>query len=101
MDQIVVDRGDVEAGFASAEHIASGRYDSPYQMHATFGPNCAIADVKADSALLICSSQNIYESRMAVASVHRSAPRASHRSVLSNRLALTAVALTTDVRRPP
>jgi CO/xanthine dehydrogenase Mo-binding subunit len=68
-DFIVVDRGDVASAFASAAHIASGRYDSPYQMHAPFGAHCAIADVKPDSALLICSSQNIYESRLAAASV--------------------------------
>ena len=68
-DQIVVDRGDVASAFASATRIASGRYDSPYQMHAPFAAHCAIADVKADSALLICSSQNIYESRLAAASV--------------------------------
>jgi CO/xanthine dehydrogenase Mo-binding subunit len=68
-DQIVVDRGDVASAFAGAAHIASGRYDSPYQMHAPFGAHCAIADVKADSALLICSSQNIYESRLSTASV--------------------------------
>lgn len=68
-DQIVVDRGDIVTGFAGAKFIASGRYDCPYQMHAPFGPHCAIADVKADSALLICSSQNIYESRAAAASV--------------------------------
>ena len=68
-DQIVVDRGDVASAFAGAAHIASRRYDSPYQMHAPFGAHCAIADVKADSALIICSSQNIYETRLSAASV--------------------------------
>lgn len=69
VDQIVVDRGDVAAAFAGAAHVASGRYDSPYQGHGTFAPNCAVGDVKPDSALVICSVQNIYETRTAIASL--------------------------------
>jgi nicotinate dehydrogenase subunit B len=69
VDQIVIDRGDVATAFSGAAHVASGRYDSPYQMHGPFAPHCAIADVMADSAQVICSVQNIYETRLAVASV--------------------------------
>jgi nicotinate dehydrogenase subunit B len=68
-DQIVLDRGDVAAAFAGAAHVASGRYDSPYQIHGTFAPNCAIADVKANEALVICSSQFIYAARAIIADV--------------------------------
>ena len=46
--------------FAAARHVVSHRFDSPYQMHAPFGPNCAIADVKADSAVVMCSTQSPY-----------------------------------------
>jgi CO/xanthine dehydrogenase Mo-binding subunit len=69
IDRMVLDRGDVSSAFARARHVVSRRYDSPYQMHAPFGPNCAVADVKADSALVMCSTQNIYETRRKVAEV--------------------------------
>jgi nicotinate dehydrogenase subunit B len=69
VDHVVLQRGDVDAAFsvASASHTASGTYHGPYQAHATFGPNGALADVRADSALLICSSQDVYTTRGTVA----------------------------------
>lgn len=69
VDHVVLQRGDVETGFSGADatHVASGTYHGPYQAHATFGPNGALADVRADSALLICSSQDVYTTRGTVA----------------------------------
>ncbi len=69
VDHIVLQRGDVDSAFAasSAAHTASGTYHGPYQAHACFGPNGALADVRADSALLICSSQDVYTTRGTVA----------------------------------
>jgi nicotinate dehydrogenase subunit B len=69
IDRLVLDRGDVATGFASAAHVASGRYDSPYQAHAPFAPSCAVADVKAGSALVMCSSQGVYAARASIATV--------------------------------
>ena len=51
IDKMSMDKGDVAAAFERAAHVVSHRFDSPYQAHAPFGPNCALADVKADSAL--------------------------------------------------
>jgi nicotinate dehydrogenase subunit B len=68
-DRIVLDNGDVSAAFGAAAHVASQSYRGPYQAHAPFGPNCALADVKADSALVMCSTQNIYDTRRKVAQV--------------------------------
>jgi CO/xanthine dehydrogenase Mo-binding subunit len=65
----VLDRGDVTAAFARAAHVASGRYDAPYQAHAPFAPSCAVADVKAGSALVMCSSQGVYAARASIATV--------------------------------
>ncbi|MGH9562813.1 MAG: molybdopterin cofactor-binding domain-containing protein, partial [Terracidiphilus sp.] len=69
VDHVVLQRGDVDNAFnnASAAHTASGAFHGPYQAHATFGPNGALADVRGDSALLICSSQDIYTTRGTVA----------------------------------
>jgi len=69
IDRVVTDTGDVADAFAEASHVISHRYDAPYQMHAPFGPNCALADVRGDSALVMCSTQNIYTTRRLVAEV--------------------------------
>jgi len=68
-DRMVLDEGDVSAAFGSAAHVVSQTYRGPYQAHVPFGPNCAVADVKADSALVMCSTQNIYDTRRKVAQV--------------------------------
>jgi CO/xanthine dehydrogenase Mo-binding subunit len=67
VDRTVLDRGDVDAAFARAASVRSYRFDAPYQMHAPFAPNCALADVKPDSAVVMCSTQNIYDTRKRVA----------------------------------
>jgi nicotinate dehydrogenase subunit B len=68
-DRTVLERGDVAAAFSSAPHVASGTYHAPYQAHAGFGPNGALADVKPDSALVICSTQDVYATRNTLAGV--------------------------------
>ena len=60
LNRIVLDRGDCTSAFARAAHVASGRYDSPYQLHGPMSPNLAIADVKADSAEIWTSRQSGY-----------------------------------------
>lgn len=69
VDRFVLDRGDCTAAFTKAAHIASGRYDAPYQLHGPFAPNCAIADVNRNSALIYSSRQGIYSARQAVSGV--------------------------------
>jgi len=68
-DRVVLNKGDISAAFHGAAHMISGTYQGPYQSHAPFGPNCALADVKADSALVLCSTQNIYDTRNKIAAV--------------------------------
>jgi nicotinate dehydrogenase subunit B len=68
-DRMVLDNGDVGAALGAAAHVVSQTYRGPYQAHAPFGPNCALADVKTDSALVLCSTQNIYDTRRKVAQV--------------------------------
>ncbi|MBV8841775.1 MAG: molybdopterin-dependent oxidoreductase [Bryobacterales bacterium] len=62
-DNIVRERGDVDAAFSKATHVATQSCLGPYQAHAPFSPNCAIADVKADTALVMCSTQDVYGTR--------------------------------------
>jgi nicotinate dehydrogenase subunit B len=68
-DTVVVDLGDPEKAFGRAAYVSSATYFSPYQAHAPFGPNCAIADVGADKAIVLCSTQDIYASRKMLAAL--------------------------------
>ena len=68
-DTVVASRGDVETGFPKAIHVASATYRCPYQGHMPFAPNCAVADVKPDSALVMSSTQDVYSARRFLADV--------------------------------
>jgi CO/xanthine dehydrogenase Mo-binding subunit len=73
-DIVVVDTGNVTAALKAGAHAASATYFGPYQSHGTMAPNCAIADVTADGALIMCSDQAIYQTRAAVAQLLSLAP---------------------------
>src|SRR5581483_1655345 len=63
VENVVLERGNVTAGMSGASHRVSQTCLGPYQAHAPFGPNCAVADVKADSVLVMCSTQDVYGTR--------------------------------------
>jgi nicotinate dehydrogenase subunit B len=73
-DRIAVDEGDAEAAFDSSAHVVAFAANAPYQAHAPFAPNCALADVTADSALVMCSTQDAYNVRMSLAKLLGLAP---------------------------
>jgi CO/xanthine dehydrogenase Mo-binding subunit len=56
-DSVIVEAGDAPAALAKAAHVASATYYGPYQSHAPFAPSCALADVGATGALVMCSTQ--------------------------------------------
>src|SRR5262249_24865614 len=62
-DEVIVDWGDAGKAFAQAAHVASSSYHCPYQSHAPFAANCALADVNPNGALVMSSTQDIYNSR--------------------------------------
>ena len=62
-DRVVVERGDVAGALGRAAHAVSESYRCPYQAHTPFAPNCALADVTADRALVMCSTQDVYGTR--------------------------------------
>jgi CO/xanthine dehydrogenase Mo-binding subunit len=68
-DTVIADWGDAANAFAQAVHVASSAYRCPYQSHAPFAPNCALADVGANGALVMSSTQDIYNSREMLAQV--------------------------------
>ena len=69
VDRVVLETGNVDAALRSAAHVVTRSYRGPYQAHAPFAPNCAIADVGNVQAVAMCSTQNLYETRAKVAKV--------------------------------
>lgn len=61
-DRVAREQGDL-AALASARAVSQFTGQGPYQAHAPFAPNCALADVRADSALVLCSTQDVYGTR--------------------------------------
>jgi CO/xanthine dehydrogenase Mo-binding subunit len=68
-DNVVTERGDPAAAASSAARRVSFEGHGPYQSHAPFAPNCALADIRADGGLVICSSQDIYACRRTLATL--------------------------------
>ena len=48
--RLLIDHGDVDGAIARAAHPMRRTYVWPYQMHASIGPSCALADWQADAA---------------------------------------------------
>jgi CO/xanthine dehydrogenase Mo-binding subunit len=68
-DRVVQEKGNVASATATAPHVVSFSGRGPYQMHAPFSPNCSVADVRPDSALVISTTQDIYGTRTSLARV--------------------------------
>lgn len=62
-DQTVVTRGATAPALAGAERKFSGTFYWPNQSHASLGPSCALADVRADRATIWTSSQATHNMR--------------------------------------
>jgi CO/xanthine dehydrogenase Mo-binding subunit len=56
-DQVIVTKGDTAAAISSAAKQFSASYSWPFQSHASLGPSCAVADVKAEGATVWTASQ--------------------------------------------
>lgn len=67
-DRIAEQRGDVSRWRQAAVH-STFRATGPYQAHAPFAPNAALADVGDDSARILCASQDIYTTRATIAAM--------------------------------
>jgi nicotinate dehydrogenase subunit B len=68
--QVVVhESGDFATAVSNAAHTVSASYAGPYQSHGTMAPNCAVADVKPDGALVLCADQGVYQVRPGLSQV--------------------------------
>jgi nicotinate dehydrogenase subunit B len=66
-DTLAVDSGDVPAALSAAARIVRATYLHPYQMHASVGTACAVADVQGDKATIWSASQAVYPLRSTMA----------------------------------
>lgn len=62
-DSTVVNHGSVVAALGNAAQILKATYRTPFQMHGSIGPSCAIADVKGDRAIFWSGTQMPHETR--------------------------------------
>ncbi len=56
--RVVAQQGDVDAALAGAAQRLDRSYVWPYQLHASIGPSCAVAEWNADSATVWAGTQN-------------------------------------------
>ena len=61
------DKGNVDGALAGAAQRLACRYVWPYQLHASIGPSCAVADVRSDGATTWSGTQNPQELRKDIA----------------------------------
>ena len=66
-DTMTVDSGDVDKAMASAATVVRSTYHHPYQMHASVGTACAVADVQGARATIWSASQAVWPLRNTMA----------------------------------
>lgn len=66
-DTLIVDSGDVQRTLAGAARVMTATYLHPYQMHASLGTSCAVADVQGGKATVWSATQSAYPTRSGVA----------------------------------
>lgn len=59
-DTLVVNSGDVDAKLSGAARLVKATYLHPYQMHASLGSSCAVADVQDGGVTIWAASQNVW-----------------------------------------
>ena len=62
-DTLLVDSGDVDAQLKAASTVVRATYNHPYQMHASMGSSCAVADVQGDKATIWSATQSAFPTR--------------------------------------
>ena len=66
-DRPTADAGNVPAALGLAAKTVKAQYRWPFQMHASIGPSCAIADVKRGAATIYSSTQGAHALKGAIA----------------------------------
>jgi CO/xanthine dehydrogenase Mo-binding subunit len=69
VDITAVERGSVEKAIAAAPRSLQATYRTPFQMHGSIGPSCAIADVRDGSAIFWSCTQMPHQARRDMAAL--------------------------------
>jgi nicotinate dehydrogenase subunit B len=77
-DNVVINRGNVDAAFSQAHKVMEATYYWPFQLHGMMGPPCAVADVRADKATIWAGTQGPFRTRDAIATMLRIPPKNVH-----------------------
>ncbi len=62
-DYSVASQGSTSTAFAHAGRTLKATYQTPFQMHGSIGPSCAVADVKGDRATFWSGTQMPHDAR--------------------------------------
>jgi len=73
-DRALLTVGDVGPALAIAAKSLHATYEWPFQMHASIGPSCAVADVRDGKATVWCASQGVFGLRDSLAELLGLAP---------------------------
>jgi CO/xanthine dehydrogenase Mo-binding subunit len=66
-DNVVTNRGNLDAGFPKTQKKYEATYYWPFQLHGMMGPPCAVADVQGDKATIWTGTQGPFRTRDAIA----------------------------------
>jgi nicotinate dehydrogenase subunit B len=69
VDTIIANKGDPVGMMQKAAFVRESSYFCPYQSHAPFAPNCALADPTGDQLVIRSSTQDVYSSRKQVSDI--------------------------------
>jgi len=73
-----VKKGDLAAAFKTASKVVEAEYEWPFQSHASMGPACAVADVRADGVTVWSGSQKPHFVQLGVARLLNLPPEKVH-----------------------
>ena len=76
-DSEVSGNGDVDAALKTAAKTFQATYQTPFQMHGSIGPSCAVVDVKDDRCIIYSGTQMPHEARQVTAR-HSAGPCRAH-----------------------
>ncbi len=63
------DQGDVASVLAKSPNVITAEYEWPFQSHASMGPACAVADVRADGVTVWTGTQKPHYAQIGVAAI--------------------------------
>ena len=67
--RVIANAGDVDSALTSAAKVLQAVYMHPYQMHASIGPSCAVANVHDGVAEVWSGTQSVYALRTTLATL--------------------------------